>query len=220
MITVGLRGSACSSQRCFYTQHSERHRLPQQALLLQTAFGAWRKCLLRQVLGARQAGAGGGPCYNGRNRDRRERWPPIRIKREHCDDCLGCIRAILRCHAAKLPPGIGFGLRGLRWGRIGAWQKRLLRQGLGARQVGAGGGPYHCRPDCAFPLSGRHAADSLLAIRWLQEGEALPSWPLFGGVGFRRASLSGVVSSHRRFRSVSACHPRGNPVDGSPRARA
>jgi len=38
------------------------------------------------------------------------------------------------------------------WGSVlfGAWQKRLLRQELGARQVGAGGGPYHCWPDCAF----------------------------------------------------------------------
>ena len=30
-------------------------------------FGAWPWCLLRQVLGARQAGAGGGPCHHAKS---------------------------------------------------------------------------------------------------------------------------------------------------------
>jgi len=49
------------------------------------------------------------------------------------------------------------------WGSftIGAWQKRLLRQELGARRVGAGGNPYHCWLDCALAQSGQQAADSL-----------------------------------------------------------
>ena len=36
---------------------------PQRERSFHVVFGAWRKCLLRQALGARQAGAGGGPCH-------------------------------------------------------------------------------------------------------------------------------------------------------------
>ena len=50
--------------------------------------------------------------------------------------------AIFRCHAPKLAYGIGFGLRCFEIVSCkGAWQKRLLRQELGARRVGAGGAP-------------------------------------------------------------------------------
>ena len=37
--------------------------MPQPGRPFYMFFGAWRKCLLRQALGARQAGAGGGPCH-------------------------------------------------------------------------------------------------------------------------------------------------------------
>jgi hypothetical protein len=42
---------------------SMRVPLPQQGSPFHIVFGAWRGCLLRQTLGARQAGAGGGPCH-------------------------------------------------------------------------------------------------------------------------------------------------------------
>ena len=42
---------------------SSRALLPQRGRSFHVVFGAWRKCLLRQALGARQAGAGGGPCH-------------------------------------------------------------------------------------------------------------------------------------------------------------
>ncbi len=80
-------------------------------------------------------------------------------------DCaVGVLQAcaIFRCHAPMLAYGIGFGLRCLENVFCsGAWQKRLLRQELGARRVGAGGGPYHCWLDCALAQSSQQAADSL-----------------------------------------------------------
>ena len=42
---------------------SMRAPLPQPGCLFHIVFGAWRKCLLRQALGAGQAGAGGGSCH-------------------------------------------------------------------------------------------------------------------------------------------------------------
>ena len=40
-----------------------RARLPHQGRPVHIVFGVWRGCLLRQALGARQAGAGGGFCH-------------------------------------------------------------------------------------------------------------------------------------------------------------
>ena len=47
----------------FHPLRARRALLPQQGCPFRIVFGAWRKCLLRQALGARQAGAGGGPCH-------------------------------------------------------------------------------------------------------------------------------------------------------------
>ena len=47
----------------FHPLRTRRAPLPQQGRPCHIVFGVWRGCLLRQALGARQAGAGGGPCH-------------------------------------------------------------------------------------------------------------------------------------------------------------
>jgi hypothetical protein len=139
---------------------------PQRERSFHAVFGAWRKCLLRQALGARQAGAGGGPCHTS--------YAP----RILCKRLASLVPFIVwhRCILVRISE-LSVAFRyvaspryirsrsstfhyiifcGIQAGALaekrrsfcmffGAWRKCLLRQALGARQAGAGGGPCHRR---------------------------------------------------------------------------
>ena len=138
-------------------------------------------------------------------------------------------------------------------------KKRLLRQELGARRVGAGGGPYHCWPDCAFAFPAGMPPIRCKRFGGYRRARRCPP-PFFGGVGARMGaastrralgscfakqlartpfnyllrfsyggswkmsprdafgSLRGVEFCPMRETAVSTCPPRGNLVDGLPRA--
>ena len=167
---------------------SSRALLPQRGRSFHVVFGAWRKCLLRQALGARQAGAGGGPCHTSS------------AQRILCRRLASLAQFILlhRCILVRISElsvafryvashryirsrsltfhyiifcGIQAGALAEKRGSFrmffGAWRKCLLRQALGARQAGAGGGPCHMRGAESVPVRrlARRAALYFIAIR-------------------------------------------------------
>ena len=114
----------------------------------------------------------------------------------------------LRCHAPKLAHGSGSGPRCL--GKSSLWSLAKAPASAGAGcQAGRGRrGPLPLLAGLRFCISGRHADESLLAIRWLQEGKALPSWPPFGGVGAR----TGAASTRRALGSCFAKRLARSPL--------
>jgi len=174
--------------------------------------------------------------------------------------CVANVRAlsVVMCPSWRMAAGQGRAV----WGILsfGAWQKAPASAGAGCQAGRGRRGPLPLLAGLCFCISGWHAADSLQAFRWLQEGKALPSWPLFGGLWrewgppprgapCEAASPSGLLGAHfnclprfsyggswkmsprdafgslrgvefcpMRETAVSTCPPRGNLVDGLPRA--
>ena len=151
--------------QCVLAPSAGRSRRSQSARFM-WSFGAWRNCLLRQALGARQAGAGGGPChtsYAQRILCRRlaslaqfillHRCILVRISELSVAFRYVASHRYVRSRSSTFHYIIFCGIQAGALAEkrrsfcmfFGAWRKCLLRQALGARQAGAGGGPCHRR---------------------------------------------------------------------------
>ena len=121
--------------------------------------------------------------------------------------CVANVRAlsVVMCPSWRMAAGQGRAV----WGILsfGAWQKAPASAGAGCQAGRGRRGPLPLLAGLCLCISGRHAADSLQAFRWLQEGKALPSWPLFGGVGARMGAASTRRALGSRFAKRLARSP-------------
>jgi hypothetical protein len=147
--------------------------LPQPGRPFYIFFGAWRKCLLRQALGARQAGAGGGPCHMRKDNlillefvAKKNLFPCDAFREVACRQVTCAYPAVPSFKSMRVPlPQQGSPLHIV----SGVWRLCLLRQALGARQAGAGGGPCHQRNATLLPgkwLSHRSEVYSVTTCRF------------------------------------------------------
>ena len=113
--------------------------------------------------------------------------------------------SVVMCPSGRMAAGQGRAV----WGILsfGAWQKAPASAGAGCQAGRGRRGPLPLLAGLCFCISGWHAADSLQAFRWLQEGKALPSWPLFGGVGARMGAASTRRALGSRFAKRLARSP-------------